>query len=79
MQQPFPLQVPVDPTQGAGVAHELGGLLHGSQAMLVHGVFVILVELQQAASMGESRNDFFEHTHFVQRAQHFAQSGWLRQ
>src|SRR3989304_943691 len=39
--------------------------LDGADAMLVHGVFMVLIQLQQAARVRKRRDDFLERAQFV--------------
>ena len=50
------------------------GILHGSKGMLVNGVLVIVIELQQAARVAKFWNDLFQHTHVMQTSQDLRRS-----
>ena len=78
VQGPLLLDALVDAAQQAGVGDELGGPLDRPNAMFVDRVFVIFVELQQAAGVGERGNDLFQHAQLVQPAQQLAQAARLR-
>ena len=68
-QRPLP---PEGPPFGAEPVVRTGQRRHpfdGEQAVLVHGVFVEAVELQQVAGMRELRDQDLEHPHVVKPAE----------
>ncbi len=77
VQRALLLDAPVDAAQHSRVGAEVGRPLDRQDAMLVDGVLVIFVELQQAAGVGEVGNDFFQHAQLVQTAQQFAEPAGL--
>ena len=79
MQGALLFDAPVDATQDSLVVDEIGGPLDGQNAVFVHGKAVILVELEQAASVCEGGHDDFQQAGFVQAAQQLAQPSGLRQ
>ena len=69
VQGPLLLDAQVDLTQGARIADEVGAAFHRPNAVLVDGVLVVFVELQQASGVREAGKDSFQHSQRVQPAE----------
>ena len=69
MQQVFPLDLAIDPAQEAVGGTDLFGLTHREQAVLVHGVLVVGVELHEAADRPERRDEPLQQAHLVHGSQ----------
>ena len=67
MQQVFPLDLAIDPAHKAVRSADLFGLTHREQAVLVHGVLVVGVELHEAADGPERRDEPFQQMHPMHR------------
>lgn len=63
----------VDLAEGAGIVEQIRGLVDRAEAVLVDGVLVVLVELQQAAGVTEGGNELFQDAHLVQAPQQLSQ------
>ena len=79
MQEPLVLDLAVRAANRTVVVEEVRGPLHGEQGVLVDGVLMVLVELQQTADMRPLRDYAFQQFEIVQQTQHFCQPGRLRQ
>ena len=55
------------------VRHQAGRLLDRAKAVLVDGVFVVLVELEQAPGVSQCRNEPFEQLDLVESAKQLRQ------
>ena len=78
MQRSFFLQSTINVAERSPLPGELRRAFDRPNAMLVNGVFVVFVELQQAASMREFGDHSLQHARFVQLMQQFAQHRRLR-
>jgi hypothetical protein len=69
VQQVFPLDLTIDSAQEAVRGADLFGLTHREQAVLVHGVLVVGIELHEAADGPERRNEPLQQMHPMHRSE----------
>src|SRR2546425_2828438 len=76
VQQVFPLDLAIDPAQEAARSADLFRLTHREQAVLVHGVLVVGIELHEAADGPERRNEPLQQMHPMHRVKSLGHTPW---